>query len=68
MKYQSQKVAYWYFLAAMALFGIQVLGGLLAGWVYVSPNFLSEIRILRQLEDRDVKTVAALKRHVASGD
>lgn len=26
------------------------------------------IRILRQLEDRDVKTVAALKRHVASGD
>ena len=26
MKYQSQSVAYWYFLAAMALFGIQVLG------------------------------------------
>ena len=43
MKYQSQRVAYWYFLAAMALFGIQVLGGLLAGWVYVSPNFLAEI-------------------------
>ena len=43
MKYQSQSVAYWYFLAAMALFGIQVLGGLLAGWIYVSPNFLSEI-------------------------
>lgn len=43
MKYQSQKVAYWYFLAAMALFGIQVLGGLLAGWIYVSPNFLSEL-------------------------
>ncbi|MEC7963324.1 MAG: cbb3-type cytochrome c oxidase subunit I, partial [Pseudomonadota bacterium] len=43
MKYQSQKVAYWYFLAAMALFGIQVLGGLLAGWVYVAPNFLSDL-------------------------
>src|SRR6056297_591152 len=43
MKYESQKVAYWYILAALALFGIQVLGGLLAGWVYVSPNFLSEL-------------------------
>ncbi|MEY8840534.1 cbb3-type cytochrome c oxidase subunit I, partial [Cribrihabitans sp. XS_ASV171] len=43
MKYQSQKVAYAYFLAAMALFGIQVLGGLLLGWIYVSPNTLSEI-------------------------
>ena len=43
MKYQSQKVAYAYFLAAMALFGIQVLGGLLAGWIYVSPNTLSEV-------------------------
>ena len=43
MKYETQRVAYWYFLAAMGLFGIQVLGGLLAGWVYVSPNFLSEL-------------------------
>jgi nitric oxide reductase subunit B len=43
MKYASQRVAYWYFLAAMALFGIQVAGGLVAGWIYVSPNFLSEI-------------------------
>ncbi len=43
MKYQSQKVAYAYFLAAMALFGIQVLGGLLLGWIYVSPNTLSEV-------------------------
>ncbi len=43
MKYQSQKVALAYFLVAMALFAIQVLGGLLAGWVYVSPNFLSEL-------------------------
>ncbi len=43
MKYQSQRVAYWYILAALALFGVQVLGGLLAGWIYVSPNFLSDI-------------------------
>ena len=43
MKYQSQKIAYSYFLAAMALFAVQVLGGLLAGWIYVSPNTLSEI-------------------------
>lgn len=43
MKYQSQKVAYAYFACALGLFAIQVLGGLLAGWVYISPNFLSEI-------------------------
>ena len=42
MKYQSQKVALAYFYVAMGLFGIQVLGGLLAGWIYVSPNTLSE--------------------------
>ena len=43
MKYQSQKVAMAYFACALALFAIQVLGGLLAGWVYVAPNFLSEL-------------------------
>lgn len=43
MKYSSQKVAYAYFVAALGLFAIQVLGGLLAGWIYVAPNFLSEI-------------------------
>ncbi|WP_375263663.1 cbb3-type cytochrome c oxidase subunit I [Palleronia sp.] len=43
MKYQTQRVALWYFAAAMGLFAVQVLGGLLAGWIYVSPNFLSEI-------------------------
>ncbi len=42
MKYQSQQVALAYILCALALFAIQVLGGLLAGWIYVSPNFLSE--------------------------
>lgn len=43
MKYQTQKIAYWYFLAAMILFVIQVTGGLIAGWIYVNPNFLSEL-------------------------
>ena len=43
MKYQSQQVALAYILCALALFAVQVLGGLLAGWIYVSPNFLSEL-------------------------
>ena len=43
MKYQSQKVALAYFACALLLFAIQVFGGLLAGWIYVSPNFLAEI-------------------------
>ncbi len=43
MKYQTQKIAQVYFVTALLLFLIQVLGGLLAGWIYVSPNFLSEV-------------------------
>ncbi len=43
MKYQSQKIAFAYFLVAMILFVVQVSGGLLAGWIYVAPNTLSEI-------------------------
>ena len=27
----------------MALFAVQVLGGLLAGWIYVAPNTLSDV-------------------------
>ena len=42
MKYETQKIAYWYFMSALALFGLQVIAGLTAGWVYVNPNFLSE--------------------------
>jgi len=52
MKYQSQKIALAYFAVAMALFAIQVLGGLLAGFVYISPNFLSGLlpfNIIRML-------------------
>ncbi|PHR62718.1 MAG: nitric-oxide reductase large subunit [Robiginitomaculum sp.] len=43
MKYTTQKVAMAYFAVAMALFAIQVLGGLLAGFIYIAPNFLAEI-------------------------
>jgi nitric oxide reductase subunit B len=43
MKYQTQKIAKIYFLVAMGLFAIQVSGGLLAGWIYVAPNTLSEL-------------------------
>jgi nitric oxide reductase subunit B len=42
MKYQSQQVALAYFACALLLFLVQVSGGLLAGWIYVSPNFLAE--------------------------
>ncbi|MFP7570527.1 cbb3-type cytochrome c oxidase subunit I [Marivita sp. S2033] len=43
MKYKSQQVAYAYFACAMALFAVQVLGGLTVGWIYVQPNFIAEI-------------------------
>lgn len=43
MKYQSQRVAAAYFAVALGLFAVQVLAGLLAGWIYVSPNTLSEL-------------------------
>ncbi|MCB1972397.1 MAG: cbb3-type cytochrome c oxidase subunit I, partial [Geminicoccaceae bacterium] len=43
MKYQTQKIALAYFLVAIALFAVQVSAGLLLGWIYVDPNFLSEM-------------------------
>ncbi|MDQ2095125.1 cbb3-type cytochrome c oxidase subunit I [Rhodalgimonas zhirmunskyi] len=43
MKYQTQKIALIYFAVALALFAVQVTMGLILGWIYVSPNFLSEI-------------------------
>ena len=52
MRYETQKVAYWYFVCAMALFLAQVLFGVLAGTVYVLPNFLAELlpfNILRMI-------------------
>ena len=52
MRYPSQQIAYWYFVCALALFGVQILFGLLAGTVYVIPNFLAEVlpfHILRMI-------------------
>ncbi len=43
MKYESQKIAFAYFTVALALFAVQVIVGLLAGLVYIMPNFLSDI-------------------------
>jgi len=43
MKYQTQQVAYPFFIAALLLFAGQVLFGLLAGAVYVWPEFMAEV-------------------------
>src|SRR5690606_23896715 len=43
MKYETQKVAYPFFVAALLLFAGQIVFGLLAGAVYVWPNFLAEL-------------------------
>jgi nitric oxide reductase subunit B len=43
MKYQSQKIALAYFSVALALFTVQVTVGLVAGYIYVYPNTLSEV-------------------------
>lgn len=43
MRYPTQKIALTYFAGAMALFVAQMLFGLLAGMIYVWPNFLSEL-------------------------
>jgi nitric oxide reductase subunit B len=38
MRYRSQEVAYWYFAAAMALFGLQIAFGLLSAAKYLGPD------------------------------
>ena len=43
MKYQSQRVALAYIIVALTLFAVQVTMGLVIGYIYVQPNFLSEI-------------------------
>ena len=42
MKYSTQKIAYPYIVVALVLFALQVTFGVLAGTIYVLPNFLSE--------------------------
>ncbi len=43
MKYKSQRIALAYIYVALALFAVQVSMGLVIGYIYVNPNFLSEI-------------------------
>ncbi len=43
MKYESQKVALYYFAGALGLFVAQVLFGVVLGTIVVVPNFLSEL-------------------------
>ncbi|HWJ96032.1 MAG TPA: cbb3-type cytochrome c oxidase subunit I [Telluria sp.] len=38
MKYKSQSVAYWYFAVAVALFGLQLVFGLLSATKYLGPD------------------------------
>jgi nitric oxide reductase subunit B len=43
MKYKSQKIAAAYWYVALALFAAQITFGLVVGYIYVNPNFLSEL-------------------------
>ncbi|MBY5928616.1 cbb3-type cytochrome c oxidase subunit I [Halomonas sp. DP8Y7-3] len=43
MKYETQKVAYAFFLVAMGLFALQVVFGIMAAVVYVFPDFLAQL-------------------------
>lgn len=38
--YESQKLAIWYFVVAIALFGAQIIFGLILAYQYIDPNFL----------------------------
>jgi nitric oxide reductase subunit B len=43
MRYRSQSVAYWYFAVAMALFGLQLVFGLLSAAKYLGPDPLLDV-------------------------
>ena len=43
MRYKSQSVAYWYFAVAMALFGLQLVFGLLSAAKYLGPDPLINV-------------------------
>jgi nitric oxide reductase subunit B len=42
MKYQSQKIAYWFFAAAMALFSLQIVYGFIMGFARIGLDGLHE--------------------------
>ncbi len=41
--YESQKLARWYFIVAIALFGAQLLFGLIAAYQQINPRFLLDV-------------------------
>lgn len=43
MKYQSQKVAYWFFAVCMLLFGLQLVYGFIMGFAHMGMDGLHEI-------------------------
>ncbi|MFO7586519.1 MAG: cbb3-type cytochrome c oxidase subunit I [Gemmatimonadota bacterium] len=43
MRYRSQAVSYWYFAAALLLFGLQLAFGLLSAAKYLGPDPLKEV-------------------------
>lgn len=43
MKYQSQKVAYWFFAVCMLLFGLQIIYGFIMGFAHMGFDGLHEI-------------------------
>ncbi|MDP2087453.1 MAG: cbb3-type cytochrome c oxidase subunit I, partial [Gemmobacter sp.] len=57
MKYRTQRIALAYFAVALALFAVQVTIGLIMGFVYVVPTFLSDLvpfNILRMLHSNSL--------------
>ncbi len=42
MKYESQKVARYYFIGALSIFAVQIMFGLLGGFLYVVPTGLPD--------------------------
>ncbi len=42
MKYQSQKIAYWFFAAAMVLFSLQIVYGFIMGFAHVGLDVLHD--------------------------
>lgn len=43
MKYQSQKISYWFFLTCMVLFGLQIVYGFIMGFAHVGYDGLHSI-------------------------
>ncbi|MGZ8996245.1 MAG: cbb3-type cytochrome c oxidase subunit I [Rhodospirillales bacterium] len=43
MKYETQRIALVYFAGALGLFALQVIAGAIAAYIYVDPNFLSDV-------------------------